>query len=166
MWWRLTNNMIHLIAMKQLRETLRYRNSLLGSLIFRKKLPGRWAILDMIFLKISMRIFRQKKSSAWRSDMTRIWQKYRRKGQNKCKINNPNFLFCIFKNETQSYFPGSVQATVQPDQQGEDVGPGDTGEGPGRDNNGMKVLLEKVVSGEQPCIFKGGFIINIPWNVI
>ena len=37
--------------------------------------------------------------------------------------------------------PGSVQAAVQPDQQGEDAGPGDTGEGPGKNIITIKLTM-------------------------
>ena len=52
--------------------------------------------------------------------------------------------------------PGSVQAAVQPDQQGEDAGPGDTGEGPGKNiitnRDGGKVFLmtREVCYGNRP----------------
>ena len=37
--------------------------------------------------------------------------------------------------------PGSVQAAVQPDQQGEDAGPGDTGERPGKNIITIKLTM-------------------------
>ena len=37
--------------------------------------------------------------------------------------------------------PGSVQAAVQPDQQGEDARPGDTGKGPGKNMTTIKLIF-------------------------
>ena len=51
------------------------------------------------------------------------------------------FLSIKMKSNLIGPFPGSVQATVQPDQQGEDVGPGDTGEGPGRETCNYHQIL-------------------------